>query len=308
MNVLVAGCSASVTRGWSAWCRFWFDADGRTQVRAFRMGFGLLLFSCYLLRSLDLDLYYGPNGIMPLSILPDLAPMEFRWSIFRVFTGETALWVGNGMFLASLLAFALGFYPRFTVWVVWALHLSFVHRNLAIDYGVDIISCYFLFYLCFADYRSDRTFKRGDLRATLGSMAYRLCQIQVCVIYGYSGLKKLKGPSWWLGEAIWNGLADPQIARWDFSWLAKPPFPLMLAGVTYLTLAWEVYFPALVWIRPIRKPVLVIGVMLHLGIALFLNLPFFAILMVLTYLLFLDASVLKRVITRIPQVPGRASE
>jgi hypothetical protein len=146
-------------------------------------------------------------------------------------------------------------------------------------------------------------------------MAYRLCQIQVCVIYGYSGLKKLKGQVWWAGDALWNSLADPQLARWDFSWLAH--FALPLTGLTFLTLAWEIYFPAMVWVRPIRKPVLMIGVFLHLGIAIGLNLPFFAALMISTYLLFLDretlthgASILKKskIISIFFKVPRPASE
>jgi hypothetical protein len=269
-----------------AWDRFWFESDGRAQLGLFRVGFGLLLLGCYLIRSLDLELFYGQHGIMPVEILTDVLPMDYRFSIFRYFTSSTALWIGNGIFLASLLSFSLGKWPRVSVFVAWILHLSFVHRNLAIAYGVDTISCFYLFFLLFADYRDDEHYRPGDLQAVLGSMAYRLCQIQVCVIYGYSGLKKLKGYSWWNGEAIWSSLADSQLARWDFSVLSH--FPLSLAFAAYLTLAWEIYFPALIWFKPIRKPLLTIGVLLHLGIAVGLNLPFFAAIMVLTYVLFLD--------------------
>lgn len=293
-----------------AWNRFWFEADGRTQVSVFRMGLGCILFACYLIRSLDLELFYGEHGIMPLSILSDVAPMDFRFSIFRYFASDTAIWIGNGIYLAALLAFAVGVKPRLAVIVAWVLHLSFVHRNLSIAYGVDMISCFFLFYLCFADYRDDRHYRPGDLRAVLGSMAYRLCQIQVCIIYGYSGLKKLKGYQWWNGEAIWNSVADPQFARWDLSWIAH--FPLVIAAATYLTLAWEIYFPALVWIRPIRKPLLLLGIFLHLGIAVSMSLPFFAMLMVLSYVFFLDQDAINpiyRILCRIlTKVPARASE
>ena len=274
------------------WNRFWFEADGRAQISVFRVGLGWLLLGCYLIRSLDLELFYGERGIMPLSILNDVAPMEYRLTIFRYFSSNAAIWIGNGVFLASLLAFALGVKPRLAVITAWVLHLSFVHRNLSIAYGVDMIACFYLFFLCFADYRDDRRYRPGDLQAVLGSMAYRLCQIQVCIIYGYSGLKKLKGYLWWNGEAIWNSMADPQFARWDFSWTAH--FPLALAALAYLTLAWEIYFPALVWIRPVRKPLLILGVFLHLGIAINLSLPFFALLMVLTYVFFLDQDTVNR--------------
>lgn len=274
------------------WNRFWFEADGRAQIRVFRLGLGLLLFACYAIRSFDLELYYGENGIMPLAVLHEISQMDYRWSLFRIFPDMGAVWAGNIVFLASLLGVAFLKRPRLAVVVAWALHVSFVHRNLSINYGVDMISCFYFFFLLFADYRGDRNYRPGDLRATLGSMAYRLCQIQVCIIYGYSGLKKLKGHTWWNGEAIWNSLAQTQLARWDFSWMAH--FPLVLAAATFLTLAWEIYFPALIWIKPIRIPLLIVGVLLHLGIALGLSLPFFGILMTLTYVFFLDRETLVR--------------
>lgn len=274
------------------WNRFWFEADGRAQVKVFRVAFALLLFACYAIRSLDLELFFGAHGIMPSDILPDIMPMEYRFSLFRIFTDSVTLWIGNVVLLAGLLALAAGFHSRVAALIVWALHLSFVHRNMSVAYGVDTISCFFLFYLLFADYRDDRNFKSGDIRAILGSMSFRFCQIQVCIIYAFSGLKKLKGFTWWNGDAIWNSLAGPQLARWDFSWLAH--FPYTLAGVAYLTLAWEIYFPALIWIKPLRIPMLLVGVILHLGIAIGLNLTFFASLMVLTYVFFLDRETIAR--------------
>jgi hypothetical protein len=268
------------------WNRFWFETDGRAQMRLFRIGLALLLLGCYAIRSLDLELFYGEHGLMPASLLTELMPMSYRFSIFRVFTGEAALWIGNGVLLAGLAALAAGFKPRLASVVVWLVHLSFVHRNLAIAYGVDTIACFFLFYMLFADHRDDKDYRPGDLQAILGSMAYRLCQIQVCIIYGYSGIKKLKGFAWWNGDAVWHSLAQVQLAGADFSWMAH--FPLALAGVTYLTLAWEIYFPALIWIKPIRVPLLIVGVLLHMGIAFGMSLPLFGALMVLTYVLFLD--------------------
>jgi hypothetical protein len=292
---------------WRAWCRFWFETDGRAQMRVFGVGLGLLLFACYAIRSLDLTLFFGEHGLMPSAILPDVMPMDYRWSIFRVWTSDAALWAGNAVLLAGLLAMAFQAWSgkgrrwaRATTLVVWTVHVSFVHRNLAVAYGVDTISCFYLFYLLFDDYRSDADYRAGDLRATLGSMAYRLCQIQLCIIYAYSGLKKLKGYTWWNGEAIWNSLADPQLARADFTYLAH--FPMALAAVAYLTLAWETYFPALIWVKPLRKPMLVVGVALHLGIAIGLNLFFFGMLMMLTYVLFLEREDGKRLIGRMRRI------
>ena len=270
------------------WNRFWFETDGRAQVRLFRKAFGMLLFACYLVRSLDLGLYYGANGIVPVAILPELLPMDYRYSVFNYFTGGTALWLGNGIFLTSLVTLALGVLPRWSAGVALALHVSFVHRNPAVAYGVDSVASFYLFFLCFADFRQGESYRPRDLQAALGSMSFRLAQIQLCVIYGYSGLKKLKGGLWWSGDALWASLAQVQLTRWDFSWLAH--FPILLACMTFLTLAWEIYFPAVIWYKPLRTPVLLTGVFMHAGIAMGLNLPFFGALMVTIYAYFLSPS------------------
>jgi hypothetical protein len=293
----------SVGKWEQVWNAFWFKADGRAQLRAFRLLLGLLLFACYAIRSLDLELYYGPKGLMTLEALGDVLPQEFRYSVFQVFPGTAALWAGNWIFLASLLTLTLGLLPRLSAVVALILHVSFIHRNLAVSYGVDTISCFYLLFFCLADFRSDSEYKPGDLQATLGSVAYRLFQIQICVIYGYSGLKKLKGVTWWSGDALWASLAQWQLTRWDFSWMAH--FPLVLTGLTFLTLAWEIYFPVLIWIRPVRKPLLLMGLGMHAGIALALNLPFFGLLMAFGYVFFLDRLELRGVESRIRDFVNR---
>jgi hypothetical protein len=265
------------------WDRFWFEADCVPQMRLFRSVFAILLFCCYLVRTLDLNLFYSDGGLLVGSSVGDVYSTAFRPSLFLLFPGQTFLWVANGVFLLSLLSLAAGFLPRISALLALILHVSFLHRNLGVHYGADTISTFFLLYLCGADYRA----AARDLRSSLGSMVFRLAQIQVCVIYAYSGLYKLRGLAWWRGEGVWDALANSQMARWDFSWLSH--FPLVLTAMSFLSLFWEVYFPVLVWVKPVRYPLLVFGVLFHLGIAVSINIPFFGLLMIILYILFLDA-------------------
>jgi hypothetical protein len=224
--------------------------------------------------------------LIKLSALDELVPMTYRFSLFQLFPNNTALWIGNTVFLASLLTLAFGIYPRISALVATILHISFLHRNMGAAYGVDTISTFYLLYLCLADYRDRTGFQ--DFRSVLGSMAFRLAQIQLCVIYGYSGLHKLRGIYWWKGEGIWSVLANFQMARFDFSWTAH--FPFVLTAMSFVSLFWEIYFPALVWIRPLRYPLLAFGVLFHLGIAISISIPFFGALMILIYWLYVDAA------------------
>jgi hypothetical protein len=265
------------------WERFWFCSESLLPVRTFRLVFGLLLFSYFLSRTPDLEIFYSDRGILPRAAIPEMmGPLNGVYSLLNFFTSTTMLWVFHSGLLLSLLSMAFGFLPRFSAFIASILHISFMHRNFTVSYGVDAIATYFLVYLSLADGSPRKT----HLGSFLSSIAFRFCQIQVCIIYAYSGWMKLAGPKWWRGEAVWDVLINHQLARWDFSWVAS--FPVIITLLTYATIAWEVYFPILVWIKPLKRLTLLGGVLLHLGIGVALNIPYFAAVMISTYILFLD--------------------
>ena len=267
------------------WEKFWFYSPHPKQMRAFRTLLGMVLFLYNFSRSFDLALFYSDSGILKLSVFPDVMAFPYRYSLLEIFTGSTALWTFHVAFLVSLLTLTFGFFPESQL--QWLLFCTFPFFIEIWRLPMALMPWRpFLIYLCFADYKA----KAQGLASILGSMAFRFCQLQVCVIYGYSGLEKLRGVKWWQGEAVWDVLANFQVARWDFSWVAS--FPLLIVIATYTTVLWEIYFPVLVWIRPCTRWVLLFGVMLHLGIGLAMNIPFFASIMMATYVLFLDSKAL----------------
>lgn len=279
------------------WDKFWFEAQGEKQIKWFRIGLSCTLLGAVLARTGDLSFFYSDQGLMRSALVSDIFPGSYRYSLFQFFTGEAALWIGHILLLLSLSSLALGFYPRLSAIIALILHVSFIHRNMAIIYGLDSIATYFLFFLCLAD--GGKTKKSSPL----GSVAFRLAQIQVCIIYAYSGLQKLRGGQWWQGEALWDVLTNHQLTRWDFSWVSH--FPLLLIVATYLTLAWEIYFPVLVWVKPTRRPALWAGTLMHLGIGIALNLTFFASIMICTYILFLESQELARFESRLKNLSSQ---
>jgi hypothetical protein len=171
---------------------------------------------------------------------------------------------------------------------------------MAIVYGLDMISVFFLLYLSIANTRlSDEraSSKDKDWSALLTSVSLRLIQIQLCIIYAYSGWEKLKGVAWWRGEAMWLVFASPQYARFELGWVSH--FPLLLSAATYLTLLWEIYFPMAVWMPKLRPWLLAGGVLMHLGIGLTILIPFFSAVMISIYVTFLTEEQAKRAMARI---------
>jgi len=113
-----------------------------------------------------------------------------------------------------------------------------------------------------------------------------MIQIQLCVIYFYTGLEKLKGGTWWDGTALWSVFANPQMVIADLTWLKN--FPLVVVALTFATVLFEVYFPALVWFKKTRIIMLLIGISFHMGIGVFMALYSFAFIMMAPYILFVS--------------------
>ena len=266
------------------WNRFWFEADAFPQLRIYRVAVGLCLLGFYLLRTLDLDMLYTNGGILPIETLGSVIEQKFAFSIFHYFPSRESIWIGHFVLIAATVMLVLGKYPRTAALVVYLLHLSFDNRNPTIVYGFNKVTTFYLFNMILASYDA-KAAPEGSIRRALASVALRLTQIQLCIIYLFAGTEKLKGPLWWRGEAIWGVLSNAQTATYDFGFMAH--LPLVITFATYATLVWEIYFPVLVWSRRSRYPWLMGGVLLHASIGLMMNLPFFASVMVAAYAVFL---------------------
>lgn len=111
------------------------------------------------------------------------------------------------------------------------------------------------------------------------------CQLQVVFIYLVSGLDKLGSGAWRSGDAF--VYIRHLEARYN------PVLPEFLNGValnltfSWGTIAFELLFAALVWVKSTRRYMLAIGILFHLSIWIVLSLPDFALIMILSYLIFL---------------------
>ena len=280
---------------WEKWSAFWFQSNNDLALCIFRIIFASLLLYFYGTRHLDLEFFYSNSGLMPQEFLKTIEQFKSRPSVLFFIQDFRIIQVLHGIFLFLLLCLAAGLFTRIVSILVFILHLSFINRNPVALYGVDMISTFYLFYLMFVKSNShlylDSLFfkKKNEVIGTqvfVNSAFYRLMQIQLCIIYAYSGLEKLRGTRWWNGSAVWDIFSLGSLQRWDLSFIAH--VPLLIAASTYIILFWEIYFPVLIWIPKLRNPLLLIGVGLHLSIGLFLNLPIFAALMLSIYVLFID--------------------
>ncbi len=289
-----------------AWQRFWFESFLPEKWRIFRAVMCSVMLVFYSFRQSELLDYFSRSKGLPIPDPSAFVPMDYRWNLFEVFSGtflatDLGLTLAHAFYLVGLVLLILGIFPRAVSAVCLALHISFIHANVGAVYGADLIFTFFLFFFCLATERS----APDSAARWVSSAAMRMAQVQLCIIYAYSGLEKLKGPVWWKGEAIWNVIANPQLALFDFTWMSH--FPLFLTVVAYLTLLWEVYFPVLIWLPRWRGPFLALGVLFHGSIGVMVKLIFFSLLMMSAYVLFLsdrEIAFLRRLFHRVP-IAGR---
>jgi hypothetical protein len=132
--------------------------------------------------------------------------------------------------------------------------------------------------------------RRGEFAApqpAVGTnLAIRLLQLHLCVIYLFGGIGKMRGELWWDGSAVWFAVANAEYQSLDLTWLAHTPW--LIALLTHLTVFWETFYCFLIWPRLTRPVCLAMAVGVHGGIALFLGMPTFGLVMLIANLAFLS--------------------
>jgi len=124
-----------------------------------------------------------------------------------------------------------------------------------------------------------------------------MIQIELSLLYLTTFWSKTLGPAWVDGTALYY------VYRLDdFHRFPMPGFLNTMALIklqTWFTLAAEFSLGALVWIKELRYPVLLMGVLLHLSLEYSINAPMFQWTILAVYLSFVDAGVLERAWLRI---------
>jgi hypothetical protein len=255
----------------------------------------------YLPRLSDL---FGPEGVAFAGLHDEWILQQWYWTILFFNTDNLHIvGVVFAVWMAVTVLFLVGWQTRLMNVLVWFLTLCFINRNPTVANNGDDLLCLILFLLMFMPsgrvYSLDRWLenrrrvKRGlpltedRLTPRVPPWGVRLLQIQLCVIYMTSGLAKLRGSivwdglipgeiagTWWDGTSIYYVLNN--ITRARIAW-AELPMPWWATyGMTWVTVWWETLFPLLVLWRPTRRWTLWLGVFMHVGIFLLVEVGWFS--------------------------------
>jgi hypothetical protein len=305
---------------WDVWNEFWFAPTSPTTLSAIRVLAGAMLLYTHLIWSFGLTDFFGVNGWLPQEVMHEVhqsggdpdgpgpatgPPARWVWSHFnyRVMQSYGAMLAIHIVALVVFFLLTIGFFSRVMAVLAFLIAVSYANRITPGAYfGLDKINCMLALYLmvgpCGARYSIDRLWrlKKGvtDVPASsTANLAIRLIQVHMCIIYLFSGIGKLQGYPWMVGEASWMSFDMAEYRSLDMTWLVS--HPLLLNFMTHLTVFWELSYCALVWPALTRPWVLLMAVFVHLGIVFALGMPTFGLVMLIGNLAFVSPKAVRRV-------------
>ncbi len=294
-------------RGWcqevaSCWDAFWFTPRQPHTLAAIRVLGGWMLLYTHLVWALDLMSFLGPHSWIPPDVARQTSQGPFVWSHLWYTSSPALLWLMHGLALLVFLLLMLGLATRYVSIAAWLLAVSYCHRLNGALFGLDqvnvMLSMYLMVGRCGDVYSLDAWLRRRRADqaplapAVSTNLAIRLLQLHLCIIYLFGGIGKLRGQSWWIGDAFWFSIANYEYQSFDMTWLVHYPWLMSLAS--HVTVFWETFYCALVWPRLTRPIVLLLAVFVHGGIILFLGMPTFGSAMLIANLAFVSSESIER--------------
>lgn len=311
---------------------FWIKPVRAEPLAAFRISISLivLLDTSFTLLPYASD-WFGAHGLYPADSIRTFVDSYNRWSVLAPDASDAQIRLVIWLLIACSAASFLGLFTRLATVGMWVLLVSLHMRNPIILNGGDILLRASTFYLMLmpagAAWSLDNLVRRKLLKPVqpgwgrkLASLPFthvarwdeslrgesstgwvrpwtqRLAQIQLVIVYFFTGIDKVRGVrpggdwgDWMGGRAVGLALNHGTIARFEF----LTGWPLwMFAPATWITLAWEIAFPLLVLWRRTRWYALSIGVLLHVGIFATMEVTHFSWTTLSYYWLFISSAVL----------------
>ena len=299
MKAIAAYCGRLSQTAGGAWNDFWFDRLDPASMGVLRIFVGLAALWFLLSYSTDLIAWFGPEGVLPPESVRQLSRADvefhFRLSHLNYVTSPAGIWICHLAALTAALAFTVGIFTRFTSVLTLAAVLSYVHRAPILIGQFEPVLTMSLFYLCIAPAGAFLSLDRFVFRrkadqpadgAPEGSLAAniatKLMQIHVAAIYVMMGLMKLGGECWWTGEAVGWLIYRPETSLIDLSFLHL----YAVNAWTHAIVLFELSFPLLVWVRPLRPIVLAVAVVMWTLLAVLTGLVSFCAMMIVVNLVF----------------------
>jgi hypothetical protein len=299
----------------SWWTRFWFTPSDAIVLSLVRVLTGCVALWWYLTLLPDLQNWFGPNGVFSVDLalqIRNQADSHFAFSLLDYVSSASQLWAIYGVGLAAIVLMVVGLFSRVTTIASLIFVLSFIHRAPMLARPVDDILPILLFYLCIgpsgANFSIDSLLRRRKapvnsvaagrvdvVYSSWATLAIRLMQVHLALIFGAMVIAQLQTGTWWQGTAVWWLMARPESRLIDLTGMTHMglAFEYLVNFLTHVIVLYELCFVFFIW-NPLARPILlVVGAFVWLLLALIGGAVSFALIMFVATLAFLSPQALR---------------
>ncbi|MBP9773024.1 MAG: DUF393 domain-containing protein [Candidatus Peribacteraceae bacterium] len=305
---------------WLSWKKFWFAPVSASGFGLMRIAFGLCALTVYLLQMPYIWYYYSDKGIFPPHLVSVMLRHAHRFSLLdSIHTPLEVTWLYS-ILIAALICVTIGIFTRPALLVTTILLFSFHEYALVMLDGSDTVLRLICFLLLLAP--SGRAFSLDSAIARVQSWRhlghdiphterrmsiwpYRLLLWQMICLYVSSAIGKMQGDMWWNGTAVQSVLLHPWFSRVSPDIVHRyiePLSPILTIFTVLVQILWlGILILAIVhWFVPknakryvpvdaYKRALILCGVLLHGGIAVFMDVGVFSFAMMTAYIgLFTD--------------------
>lgn len=299
-RTITAGLGIQTRAMFAVFDHFFFRSAPPHPLALFRIGFGAFLLLYWGLKAPHVSMLFSREGIVLPLTLKETFP-EFLASLFTVPSPAVA-WVLYAVLILALLFLTIGYRARAAAAVAFLLSLYYWVLSLhLLGASFDRLFIFCLLVLAFSG--CDRTYSlamklgRGSWTAwePVCVLPQRILALQITVTYLGVGWQKIFLSGWQSGEILVWGF----MGRWA-TWPAYAVLHENLPIVFYdravdLIKGWEFFMPFALWIRRfhIRWIAFATGALFHIGIAVFLGIWWFLVL-IPAYVVFFEPEEMQR--------------
>ncbi|MDO9000265.1 MAG: hypothetical protein Q7W45_10915 [Bacteroidota bacterium] len=174
--------------------------------------------------------------------------------------------------------------PFLLEFIIWILVLNIQNKIYPTLTGGDYLLNQFLFFNCFLSKSNITNLTwQNALSKCFHNFGVTAIIIQINLVYLIAAIAKLNSSDWLNGVAIiklnyvdYYNLFSNSISTNNF----------VDYFINYLVLFYQLFFPVIIWINKIKVPFLILGILIHLYIALIMGLVGFGLIMIIAYVFF----------------------
>lgn len=281
----------------SNWNRFWFAPGDALNLCVLRVAVGAVALIWQWTFAYDLTTWLGPNGLLSDGLTRGvlLDRTGYTISYLRIASDTTTLWGLHVCGTLVLLAWMLGLWSRVTAVGSLVVVLAYLHRTPLLIGPAEPVLAMMIAYLCLApmgthlslDARRRRSTNTATPDTSWSTLASRLIQVHLALVYLYMGLSALTHETWWQGVAIWWLSAQPDSRIVDLTFLRD--YPQMLNLWSHLVILGLLGYSVLIWNRWLRPLVLVGSTLMWISLGVASANPGLAWVMIVANLVFIPS-------------------